>query len=50
MNSHLRMSSSLKNGGCVVESFQGFSSKQSPYNFVGNEGIYSMGEEYKSHT
>ena len=26
-NSHLRMSNSLSNGGCVVEIFLGFSSK-----------------------
>ena len=44
------MSSSLFKGRYVVETSLGFSSEQSPYNFVGNEGIYSMDEGYKSHT
>ena len=34
----------------VVETSLGFYSEQSAYNFVDNEGIYSMGEVYKSHT
>ena len=36
-------------GGCVVETSLEFSSKYHAYNFVGNEGIYSMGEGYNSH-
>ena len=44
------MSSSLFKGRYVVETSLSFSSEQFPYNFVGNEGIYSMDEGYKSHT
>ena len=31
-----------------METFLGFSFEEPPYNFMGNEGIYSMGKRYKS--
>ena len=40
---------SLK-GGCLIKTFLKFFSKQPHLPFVDNECIYSMDEEYKSHT
>jgi len=38
-------------GMCVVENlFRVFLSEWPPYTFVGNEGIYIIGERYESHT
>ena len=48
----LRMSSSLSKDGCVCcrKPILGFSLWMTFSTFMGNEGIYSMGEGYESHT
>ena len=43
------MALSLK-GGCIVETSLGFSLNSLISLFVGDKGIYSMGDKYKSHT